>query len=135
MRYFFLEGIVLPIVGFFGILANIIGISYIGNQGLHKQKFHGLMVILAASDSLLIIAFFCTFSLPLYLSSSADERYRLDVIYWTYPILHILSTTSIYITAALSLDRYLAICRPLYYCAHSWPKRYFIIPILCFSII
>ena len=134
MRYFYIEGILLPTVGFFGLVANTAGVLYLGKQALHQQRFYGLMVVLAIVDTFLIASFFFTFSFPV-LADSYTKKTDWPYVLWTYPILHILSTASIYITLALSMDRYLAICKALYYHAHPWPKRFFIIPILCFSII
>ena len=113
MRSYVIEGILLPIVGALGLIGNTAGVLHFGKQGRHKQRFYGLMIILGISDCLLIITFFCVFSLRFLLGSTGDNTFRYNLgsfIMWTYPILHIFSTTNIYITVALSLDRYLAIC-------------------------
>ena len=92
------------------------------------------MVILAIVDSLLILSCFCAFSLPLLLDST-KAYIELYYIIWIVPFSQIFSTANIYITAALSVDRYLSICKSLYYYAHPWRKRFIIFPILCFSIL
>lgn len=128
----FIEGTILPIVGTFGIFANTAGILYFVKQRRHQQRFYGLMVVLAIVDSLLIFSCFCTFSLPLLLNSTKRHMEWYYII-WMIPVSQIFYTSNIYITGALSVDRYLSICKPLYYYAHPWPKRFIVVPILCFS--
>ena len=54
---------------------------------------------------------------------------------WVLPVAHISATGSTYLTVAVSVERYLGICRPLYHRRHSWPSYFFILPIVAFAIL
>ena len=137
---FILEGVLLSIVGFFGTLGNGAAILYFGKPHRCRQTFYGLMLALAICDLLLIISCFCVFSLPKLADSDPYKStnlwyFQIMVWLWVFPIVHICVTGSTYITIAISVERYMVICRPLFYRTHSWPLQFFIIPIVAFSIL
>ena len=129
------EGVVLSIIGFLGLLGNVAAISYFGNAKRRRQTFYGLMLVLAILDLILIVSCFFVFSLP-----TISERYKTSSVWhytvmWVLPIAQICFTGNTYLTVAVSVERYLTICRPLYHRAHSWKAKFFYIPILSFSIV
>ena len=131
---FILEGVLLPTIGFFGIIANTAAILYFRRQRRVTETYHGLLLVLAIVDSLLILSCFCTFLLPILLDSSIRKSDWYYVM-WILPIAHVLCTANVYLTAALSVDRYISICKPLFYRGHPWTRRGVIIPILVFSLV
>ena len=136
---FIFEGVVLSIVGLLGTVGNAAAILYFGKSQRCKQTFYGLMLVLAIFDLLLIISMFCIFSLPQFSDSDTYKSshlwyFQIMVWVWVLPVAHICATGSTYLTVAVSVERYLAICRPLYHRTHSWPTHFFVIPILSFSI-
>ena len=134
MRSYYIQCIILPIVGILGILGNTAFIIHLGKKLRGRPRFYQLMVFLAIDDLLLITSFLCTWSLPVLLDSSR-ELHEWYYVIWTFPFLHIFITANLQITAALSVDRYLSICEPLFYHAHSWSMRFVAFSIMSLSII
>jgi hypothetical protein len=129
------EGVILSIIGCLGLIGNGMAISYFGNPKRRRQTFYGLMLVLAILDLLLIISCFFVFSLP-----TISEKYKTSPVWhytvlWVLPVAQICFTGNTFLTIAVSVERYLTICRPLYHRAHSWNAPIYFIPILCFSVI
>ena len=129
------EGVILSIIGCLGLLGNVMAISYFGNPTRRRQTFYGLMLVLATLDLLLIVSCFFVFSLP-----TISETYKTSPVWhytvlWVLPVAQICFTGNTYLTVAVSVERYLTICRPLYHRAHSWNAPIYFIPILSFSVI
>lgn len=95
MDFVFIKTTILPIVGIFGILANIAGMLYFVRQKRHQQRFYGLMVVLAIVDSLLILCCFCTFSLPQLLDSTKKDIEWYYII-WMIPVSDIIRNIYIF---------------------------------------
>ena len=131
-RQFVIEGLILTIIGAIGILGNIGAVTHFGKAKYRQHRFYLLMLTLAIVDILLIISFIWFFSVPAF-SGKNRHTYRWSI--WLYPTLHIFSTGNVFLTVAISLDRYLAICKPLSY--HSSPyttrKIFFLIAFLSIS--
>ena len=129
------EGVILSIIGCLGLTANIMAISYFGSSKRRRQTFYGLMLVLAILDLLLIVSCFFLFSLP-----TISEKYKTRPFYhytilWVLPVAQMCFTGNTYLTVAVSIERYLTICRPLYHRAHSWKAPMYFVPILAFSIL
>ena len=129
------EGVILTVIGCFGIIGNVAAISYFGSHKRRRQTFYGLMLVLAILDLLLIVSCFCVFSLPTFSDTYKTSRFWHYTVMWVLPFAQICFTGNTYLTVAISVERYLTICRPFFHRARSWPTPYFIIPILSFSIL
>ena len=129
------EGILLSVIGCLGLLGNIVAVWYFSRPKRRHQTFFVLMLVLAILDLLLIVSCFFVFSLP-----TISLRYKTSSV-WHYtvmfvlPIAQICFTGNTYLTVAISVERYLTICRPLYHRAHSWKAHFFYVPILCFAVV
>ena len=53
---------------------------------------------------------------------------------WAIPVIQISLTGSIYCTMAITLERYLVVCRPFYRISREWSPQTFIVPIVLISI-
>ena len=54
---------------------------------------------------------------------------------WAIPVIQISLTGSIYCTMAITLERYLVVCRPFYRISREWSPQTFIVPIVLISIV
>ena len=129
------EGVILSIIALLGLVGNMMAISYFGNSKRRRQTFYGLMLVLATLDLLLIVSCFFLFSLP-----TISEKYKTRPFYhytilWVLPVAQMCFTGNTYLTVAVSIERYLTICRPLYHRAHSWTAPFYFVPILAFSVL
>ena len=129
------EGVILSIIGCLGLLGNAMAISYFGNPTRRRQTFYGLMLVLATLDLLLIVSCFFVFSLPTISEKYNTSPVRLYTVLLVLPVAQICFTGNTYLTVAVSVERYLTICRPLYHRAHSWNAPIYFIPILSFAVI
>ena len=131
-RQFVIEGVLLTAIGLFGLFGNIAAIVYFGSSKRRKQRFYDLMLTRAIVDILVIVSFIWFFSIPEFLDSTRNSH-RWSV--WLYPLLNIFCTGSIYLTVAISLERYLALCKPFYYHDNQWSIKRYLMPIFCVSIV
>ena len=131
-RQFVIEGITLTIIGIIGIIGNLGAVLHFAHYKRFQHKFYALMLALAVVDILVITSFIWFCSVPEFLDST-KQTHHWSV--WLYPVLNTLVTANIFITVAISLDRYLAICQPLRYHAISWKLKHILLPIFIFSAI
>ena len=123
---FIIEGVVLTIVGVFGIVTNIAAVLFFGAPQRRQQRFYALMLALAVVDILVISSFIWFCSIPEFMNR-ATQSYYWSI--WLFPLLHIFCSWNICLTVAISLDRYLAICKPLFYHAYRWPTKAYLFSI------
>eukprot|EP00095_Tigriopus_kingsejongensis_P002816 snap_masked-scaffold80_size398941-processed-gene-0.0 protein:Tk02816 transcript:snap_masked-scaffold80_size398941-processed-gene-0.0-mRNA-1 annotation:"fmrfamide receptor" len=126
------EGIGLFTVAIIGILANALSIAILAQRTM-KTQISALLITLAVFDMLFL---FCTF--PVFTVSSANKfvQYTNECIYpggepWSlltpgmayvykvslpflYGFVHVSKVGSVFTTLAVSLERYFAVCKPLW---------------------
>ena len=131
-RQYFIEGVGLSTIGCIGLVGNTLAIIYFGAHKRLGKRFYALMFTLSIIDVCLIISFIWFCSVPEFLYTQKHNHHWSIIL---YPLINILCTISIYLTVAISLERYLAICKPLFYHENSWGVVVFLIPIFGASII
>ena len=131
---FIIEGWGLLVVGIIGIAGNVGAIYVFGRKRRYQRTFHSLMLALAVIDMTYIISMMLVFTVPQFSVGYKNDGYPW-VLPWALPIIQTCLTGSIYFTMAITVERYLAVCHPFYRVTHSWPPRYFVIPILVFSFV
>ena len=142
MYEYVLEGLILCFLCVFGIFANAFAMLYFGKQKLQKQTFYGFMLTLSTIDLFFNATCLCAFSIPAlvdckgYTNDDCNVSIRFwQSLTWIVPLSNIFRTGSIYFTLALSIERYLVICRPLLYNLKSKISKVVRIGFILFSII
>ena len=134
---FIIQGVILPIIGMIGIIGNISPIAYFSSGRRYRRNFYAFMLWLAVCDAVIIVSACTIYALPECSTTYAESGIPQYLIPWVLPIVQIALTGNIYFTIAISIERYLVICRPLFHRGqHSHkPSRYFVISILLFAIV
>ena len=133
---FIFEGVLSSIVGLIGFLGNVSAIVYYQKRRSNvKTTFHGLMMALAAYDLVIIISAILIFSIPRFFCNLEETSFYQTYTPWIFFINHVGLEGSIYLTIAITVERYLVICQPMFYRSKLWPTKYFVVPITVFSII
>ncbi|XP_023340150.1 probable G-protein coupled receptor frpr-1 [Eurytemora carolleeae] len=107
------EGILLPIIGGIGILGNVLSLLVLYYGKLDFQKtFIQLLTVLSVFDIISIVSNILLFSGPLLF-----QHYRLQILphllaYLLLPVAQIAMTGSVLTTLAVSVERFIAVCRP-----------------------
>ena len=120
------DNVILPIFGIVGIIGNLFGIVAFSKKA--KQTYYFLLLTLAISDLITIIAFILYYSFP----HSLDHYTLLENPFYAYLIafafgtLHVAQMIDIYLLIALSIERYIAICHPLKYRSCKTSSIYYI---------
>ena len=131
-RQFIIEGVALSVIGSFGLIGNGLGIAYFGSRKRLKKRFYALMFTQSIVNVFQIISFIWFCSIPEFLYTQ-KHSHRWSIV--LFPLINVLCTIDIYLTVSISLERYLAICKPLFYHEHMWHVKIFLIPIFIISIV
>ena len=115
-----MDVLVLPILGVFGIIGNILSIVVLGRDDVMKKTTRFLLRNLATADIGFLIIFFVgnayytiMYEVPHYSSPQMGRLNRSMAPYLSF-ILNVFHVTSIYSVVIVTGDRYIAICRPLH---------------------
>ena len=110
-EYFWISGVFLVLLGIIGFLGNIFTIVVLCQPKMRKRVFYNLLLALACFDTLFILTYGTSYA---YMSLAGLEcpNYKEQVYYLFYPAREICLVGSIYMTVAISLERYLGICHP-----------------------
>jgi len=131
---FIVEGILLVFFGGIGLLGNLSCIV-IFIQKKTLKCFHFLMLWLALFDSLYIINSILLFGIPSLYSDIYAENWYGYLVPIMLPLAQIGLTGSIYLTVAISIERYTTVVHPFFKIAHNWSSAYYVIPTTIFAIL
>ena len=133
------EGILSLGVGLIGLIGNAALIVYFGRRKYQLRTFQRLLQWLSVFDSMFILSVIFVFAFPKFYNDYDYTRFPKGSMFciqpYILPLAEIGLTGSIYFTIAISVERYLVICRPFLHLTHSVSSKAYIIPIVCFSII
>ena len=127
---FTFEVILLVITGLFGLIGNLTTIIFFTKSRQKNLRFHWLMIALAIYDTVYLLFCIIVFAVPGLSENYKKEGYHFYVVPKAVPIIQIALTGSVYCTVAISLERYLTVCRPFYIAAQHWSVKRYIVPIV-----
>ena len=114
---FIAYGILLNLIGIFGIFGNIISLIILSRPQM-KSSINYLLIGLARCDTALIITSILLFGLPSIYTATGYmfiyyHRVQPMITPYLFPIAMILQTISVYLTLMVALERFVAVCLPL----------------------
>lgn len=126
---FYAWGITANVVSCFGIIGNILSIIVLSHRQMRNSTSYYL-ISLAVYDMILLLFMSLFLALPtIYLEKDVLEGYYFAYRYmhpFVYPIALIAQTGTVYTTLAFTVERYIAVCKPLHAantCTMSRTKR------------
>ena len=128
------DNVILPSLGVIGIIGNIFGIISFSKKA--KQTYYFLLLTLAISDLITIIAFIVYYSFPHWHDhyTLLENPFYAYVILIAYGTLQVAQIVDIYLIIGLSIERYLAICHPLKYRSRKVSPSYYILLVIILSL-
>ena len=132
-----LQGFLVVIFGAFGLLGNTGSIIYFSTGRRYRRQFEALMLWLAVWDNIFIICALMGYAVPdLLYHFKIDSDFSAYTIPWLVPIMQIAITCNIFFTMAISIERYLVICKPLFHRARrSSTSKPYVISIMLFALV
>jgi len=127
---FLVEGVILTIVSFVGILGNFASFVKFSQQR-SQRLFHYLLLGLATFDMVYLVGSFLCFCFPALKGASCWlDFYCLNSVLWGLPLAHIGLMGSLYMTVCVSVERYITLAHP--YWRGRWELSFwhFFLPII-----
>ena len=128
-EYFWVSGVMLVFAGVLGVVGNILNLIVLCQKQFRNQVFYNLLTALACFD----ISFILSFSTSVGYQSLACNPFNLLIRYITYPILNVGLTGSVYMTIAVSMERYIGVCHPN--SSYRRSAKTYIIPVIIITVL
>eukprot|EP00090_Calanus_glacialis_P018966 TRINITY_DN29289_c0_g1_i1.p1 TRINITY_DN29289_c0_g1~~TRINITY_DN29289_c0_g1_i1.p1 ORF type:complete len:381 (-),score=37.07 TRINITY_DN29289_c0_g1_i1:225-1367(-) len=126
------DGLLVSIIGCLGVMGNIISLLVLSKPKL-KDCFHQLLFALACFDTVYIVIGGINYTFKAFDADS--NAYTIAFPYIIYPITNIGLCGTIFMTMAISIERFLGICYPLHLPPHNRKSWFYILPVLVLSIV
>jgi len=129
---YYFDGVFVSVFGIVGMLGNVLTLCVLSRKKF-KDCFHKLLLTLACFDSLFILCGGINYSCRAFKAGS--QVFTLLFPTFIYPFSYIGLTGSIFMTFAISIERFLGICYPLKFPPHTRKAWYYILPVVLISIL
>lgn len=124
------DGLLVSIVGTIGFVANILALIVLSRPSL-RDVFHQLLFALACFDTLYIVCGGINYTFRGFGAHSDIYNYLFP--YFLHPFTHIAMAGTIFMTLAISFERYLGLCQPLMN-PHNRKAWFYILPVVVIAV-
>lgn len=124
------EGLLVSIVGPIGLIGNTLALIVLSRPSL-RDVFHQLLFALACFDTLYIVCGGINYTFRGF--SAHSDIYNYLFPYFLHPFTHIAMAGTIFMTLAISFERYLGLCHPLLN-PHSRKAWFYILPVVVIAV-
>ena len=129
---YYCDGVLVPIIGLFGLIGNITSIIVLARPRMIRDTFHKLLLCLACVDTIYIICGGISYTSRAL--EFGSDTITLAFPYFIYPFTYIAMSGSIFMTVAISIERFLGICFPLHLPADMRKSWHYILPVLILTL-
>lgn len=130
-RYYF-DGVLVSSFGILGLIGNILTL-FVLSRPKFRDCFHQLLLALACFDTVFIV--FAGISYSFRAFEAGSVIFTVFFPWIIHPLSYIGMFGSIFMTSAISIERFLGICYPLKCPPHTRKSWYYIIPVTLVSIL
>lgn len=127
-QYWF-DGVLVSVIAVVGFVGNLLAIIVLSRPKL-RDVFHQLLLALACFDILYIVCGSFNYTFRAFHASSDVFTYLFP--YLIYPMTHVSLAGTIFMTVAISIERYLGLCYPLL-SPHSRKAWFYVVPVIAIS--
>ena len=129
---YYCGGLLVSTIGIVGILGDVCSILVLSRPKL-QDCFHQLLIALAAFDILYILCGGINYTVRAFEFKS--DIYTIAFPHFIYPFANIGLCGTIFMTVAISIERFLGICYPLHLPPHNRKSWFYILPVLVLAIL
>lgn len=126
---FWFEGVLVSVISLIGLVGNLLAVVVLSRPKL-RDVFHQLLLALAGFDILYIVFGGVNYTFRALDASSDIFTYLFP--YLIYPLTHVAMAGTIFMTLAISIERYLGLCHPLLP-PHTRKAWFYILPVVVIS--
>ena len=129
---FWAEGVASTVVAIFGLMGNLISIWVLSDDELRSSAFNRLLLALAIIDCMFILPGTIIYTAKAF--SWQADWYNRSFPVFLYPFTEIALCSSIYMTVAIAVERYIGLCRPFQRLSGSCSAKIYITPVVLVAI-
>ena len=127
------EGVFSSVVAIFGFMGNLISIWVLSDDELRSSAFNRLLLALAIIDCMFIMPGTIIYTAKAF--SWEADWYNRSFPVFLYPFTEIALCSSIYMTLAIAVERYIGLCRPFQRLSGSCSAKAYITPVVIIAIL
>jgi len=121
------DGILVSIIGMIGFLGNLTSLIVLSRPKL-RDSFHQMLFALACFDIVYIVVGGFNYTFRGF--NAGSDIFTIAFPYLIYPLTNISMCGTIFMTVAISIERFLGICFPLYLPPHNRKAWYYVLPVV-----
>jgi len=128
---YYCDGLLISVVGCLGLIGNLIAVIVLARPKL-RDCFHQLLLALATFDILYITFGGLNYTFKAFEANNEAFTLAFPII---FPFTNITMNATIFMTMAISIERFLGICYPLHLPPHNRKSWFYILPVLILSFV
>jgi len=128
---YYCDGLLISVVGCLGLIGNLIAVIVLARPKL-RDCFHQLLLALATFDILYITFGGLKYTIKAFEANNEAFTLAFPII---FPFTNITMNATIFMTMAISIERFLGICYPLHLPPHNRKSWFYILPVLILSFV